>query len=376
MGPLEGVRIVEIAGIGPGPFCAMLLADLGAEVLRVERTGRAGAGGPGDVLSRGRRCIAVDLKRPEGRDTVLRLLERADGLLEGFRPGVMERLGLGPDVCLARNPRLVYGRMTGFGQTGPLAQAAGHDINYIALAGALHPIGRPGAPPTPPLNLVGDFGGGGLLLAFGMLAAIVERQRSGRGQVVDAAMVDGAATLMAVFHGAQQSGWWLETRGANMLDGGAHFYDAYECADGEFVSIGSIEPQFYAELLEKLGLSGESLPAQNDRSHWPELKLKLTALFKRKTRAEWCALMEGSDVCFAPVLSISEARRHPHNVARGSFVDIAGVAQPRPAPRFSRTNPELPRPPARVAEHTDEALADWGLSAAEIAGLRDAKAIE
>lgn len=376
MGPLAGMRIVEIAGIGPGPFCAMMLADMGAEVLRVERVARVAPGdASGDLLARGRRCIAVDLKRPEGVATVLRLVERADGLLEGFRPGVMERLGLGPDVCLARNPGLVYGRMTGFGQTGPLAHAAGHDINYIALAGALEPIGRRGEPPVPPLNLVGDFGGGGLVLAFGMVCALLERVRSGQGQVVDAAMVDGAATLMTVFHAAQQSGWWKEERGTNMLDTGAHFYEVYETADGKFVSIGSIEPQFYAELLERTGLADAGLPPQLDRAHWPELKERMRAVFRSKTRDEWCARMEGSDVCFAPVLSISEARRHPHNVARGSFVTVNGFEQPRPSPRFSRTDSGIARPPARVGEHTDEALADWGFTSSELALLREQKAI-
>ncbi|HKC51102.1 MAG TPA: CaiB/BaiF CoA-transferase family protein [Myxococcota bacterium] len=376
MGPLAGLRIVEIAGIGPGPYCAMLLADMGAEVLRVERPAKLGAGDARfDLLSRGRRCIAVDLKQPAGVETVLRLVERADGLTEGFRPGVMERLGLGPDVCLARNPRLVYGRMTGFGQSGPLAQAAGHDINYIALAGALGPIGRRGAAPTPPLNLVADFGGGGLLLAFGMTCALLERARSGVGQVVDAAMVDGAAALMTVFHGAQQSGFWSEERGTNLLDSGSHFYDAYETADGEFVSIGAIEPQFYAELLKRIGVDADSLPAQLDRARWPEAKETLARLFKTRTRAEWCALLEGSDACFAPVLSMSEARRHPHNVARGAFVEVSGVAQPRPAPRFSRTDSEIQRPPARVGEHTDEALGDWGFSARELEELRERKAI-
>ncbi|HTO70835.1 MAG TPA: CaiB/BaiF CoA-transferase family protein [Myxococcota bacterium] len=376
MGPLAGIRILEIAGIGPGPYCAMVLADMGAEVLRVERAANAAPGDARfDLLSRGRRSIAVDLKRAEGVAAVLRLCERADGLLEGFRPGVMERLGLGPDVCLARNPRLVYGRMTGFGQTGPLAQAAGHDINYIALAGALAPLGRRGAPPTPPLNLVGDFGGGGLLLAFGMTCALLERVKSGRGQVVDAAMVDGAAALMTVFHGAQQSGFWKEERGANMLDTGSHFYDAYETSDGEFVAIGAIEPQFYAELLNRIGVDPKSLPPQMDRARWPEAKDALAKVFRTKTRAEWCALLEGSDACFAPVLSMSEARRHPHNVARGAFVDVAGVAQPRPAPRFSRTDSEVSRPPARPGEHTDEALRDWGFDPREIAALREQKAI-
>ena len=376
MGPLAGLRIVEIAGIGPGPYCAMLLADMGAEVLRIERPAKLGPGDARfDLLSRGRRCAAIDLKRPEGVAAVLRLVERADGLLEGFRPGVMERLGLGPDECLARNPRLVYGRMTGFGQSGPLAQAAGHDINYIALAGALAPIGRRGAAPTPPLNLVGDFGGGGLLLAFGMTCALLERVRSGKGQVVDAAMVDGAAALMTVFHGAQQSGFWSDERGTNLLDTGSHFYDAYETADGQYVSIGAIEPQFYAELLKRIGVEAESLPAQLDRARWPEAKETLARLFKTRTRAEWCRLLEGSDACFAPVLSMAEARRHPHNVARGTFVEVGGVEQPRPAPRFSRTDAAIQRPPARVGEHTDEALGDWGFSAAEITALRERRGI-
>ncbi|HTO53005.1 MAG TPA: CaiB/BaiF CoA-transferase family protein [Myxococcota bacterium] len=370
MGPLSGLRIVEIAGIGPGPYCAMVLSDMGAEVLRVERPAKTPPGDARfDLLSRGRRCITLDLKKPAGVAAVLRLVERADALLEGFRPGVMERLGLGPDVCLARNPRLVYGRMTGFGQSGPLAQAAGHDINYIALAGALDPIGRRGAPPTPPLNLVGDFGGGGLLLAFGVTCALLERQRSGKGQVVDAAMVDGAAALMTVFHGAQQAGWWQEQRGTNMLDSGSHFYDTYETSDGKFVAIGAIEPQFYAELLKRVGLDADALPAQLDRTRWPEAKESLARLFKTKTRDEWCAVLEGTDACFAPVLSMSEARRHPHNLARQAFVEVAGVAQPRPAPRFSRTDSGVQRPPARVGEHTEEALRDWGFSADEIRSL-------
>jgi alpha-methylacyl-CoA racemase len=370
------MRIVEIAGIGPGPFCAMMLSDMGAEVLRVDRVANIAPGSAsGELLARGRRCIAVDLKKPEGIETVLRLVERADGLLEGFRPGVMERLGLGPDVCLARNPRLVYGRMTGFGQTGPMARAAGHDINYIALAGALDPIGRHGQPPSPPLNLVGDFGGGGLMLAFGMVCALLERVRSGKGQVVDAAMVDGAATLMTILHSAQQAGWWKEERGTNLLDSGAHFYDVYETADGKYVSIGSIEPQFYAELLKLTGLDAAEFGPQMDRARWPQLAEKLRAVFKKKTRAQWCEIMEGSDVCFAPVLSISEARRHPHNVERGTFVEVDGFEQPRPAPRFSRTDSAIQRPPARVGEHTDEALSDWGFSAAELEKLRGVKAI-
>ncbi len=378
MGPLEGLRILEIAGIGPGPFAAMMLSDMGAEVLRVDRlqpSGIASGQTPAfDILSRGRRSAAVDLKHPDGVALLLDLVEQADALIEGFRPGVMERLGLGPEPCLARNPRLVYGRMTGWGQEGPLAQAAGHDINYIALAGALEPIGRQGQAPVPPLNLVGDFGGGGLMLAYGIVCALLERARSGEGQVVDAAMVDGAAALMAVFYGAQQSGFWTE-RGTNMLDTGAHFYDVYETADGKYVSIGSIEAQFYAELLERLGIDPAELPAQMDKTHWSELKERVAKLFKTRTRDEWCERMEGSDVCFAPVLSLAEAPEHPHNLARGTFVELAGTKQPGPAPRFSRTRAEIARPPARPGEHTDEALADWGIDAARIARLREAAAI-
>jgi alpha-methylacyl-CoA racemase len=378
-GPLAGVKVIELAGIGPGPFCGMMLSDMGAEVLRIDRAGSVMASIPdgprADLLGRGRRSVGVDLKRPEGVETVLRLVERADVLYEGFRPGVTERLGLGPDVCLARNPRLIYGRMTGWGQDGPLAQAAGHDINYIALTGALHSIGRKGEKPVPPLNLVGDFGGGGLILAFGIACALVERDRSGQGQVVDAAMVDGAAALMAIIYGAQQSGWWKDERGVNMLDSGAHFYDTYETLDGKYVSVGSIEPQFYALLVKLAGLEADDLPAQNDRSQWPEMTQRLEAIFKTRTRDEWCEIMEGSDVCFAPVLTLSEAPTHPHAVARDAFKRVSGVTQPGPAPRFSRTTAELDRPPAYPGEHTDEALADWGFSAEDIRGLRDAKAL-
>jgi alpha-methylacyl-CoA racemase len=377
MGPLQGIRLLEIAGIGPGPYCAMVLADMGAEVVRVVRPGPGQFGGrpSHDLLSRGRRSICVDLKRPEGVDTILRLCERSDGLFEGFRPGVMERLGLGPDVCLTRNPRLVYGRMTGFGQEGPLAEAAGHDINYIALAGVLAHIGRAGQPPTPPINLIGDFGGGGLLLAFGIVCALLERVRSGKGQVVDAAMVDGAAALMTIFHGAQQSGFWKDAVGTNMLDSGAPFYDAYETADGKYVAIGAIEPQFYAELLARLGLDGEELPGQNDPVGWPVLRERLRALFRTRTRDAWCELLEGSDACFAPVLTMAEAREHPHARARGSFVEVAGVGQPRPAPRFSRTDSAIAGPPVAPGANTDEVLREWGFADAEIANLRDAKAI-
>ncbi|MCP4003234.1 MAG: CoA transferase [bacterium] len=378
MGPLSGIKVVELAGIGPGPFCAMMLADMGAEVLRVDRAqnvrGNSGQR-PSDPLLRGRRSIGVDLKNPEGVETVLRLIESADALIEGFRPGVMERLGLGPDVCRARNPKLVYGRMTGWGQDGPMAQAAGHDINYIALAGALDPIGRAGERPIPPLNLVGDFGGGGMLLAFGMLAALVERQTSNQGQVVDAAMVDGAAVLMSMFHGMRHLGFWHDERGTNLLDTGAHFYDAYETQDGKYISLGSIEPQFYAELLKLSGLEGEELPAQMDRTQWPVMKQRVEALIKTKTRDQWCEIMEGSDVCFAPVLGLGEAPEHPHNVHRKTFIKVDGVPQAAPAPRFDRTTPETPVPPAHTGEHTDQVLADWGFAAGDIAKLREAKAV-
>jgi alpha-methylacyl-CoA racemase len=380
MGPLHGTKMIEIAGIGPGPFAAMMLADMGAEVLRVERPGggtlaRYWQNPATDLLNRGRRCVCIDLKHPDGVALVLDLVERADALFEGFRPGVMERLGLAPAICLERNPRLVYGRMTGWGQDGPLAQAAGHDINYVALAGALDPIGRCGQPPTPPLNLVGDFGGGGMMLAFGMVCALLESRRSGRGQVVDAAIVDGAAALMAVFYGVHQAGFAMGERGTNVLDSGSHFYDAYETADGKYISIGCFEPQFYAELIQRLGLAAEDLPGQMDQASWPGLKERFTTIFKSKTRREWCEILEGTDVCFAPVLSIAEAPEHPHNEARGTFVEVAGVVQPRPAPRFSRTPAAIQRPPARPGEHTEEALRDWGVSSDRIAALKNAGAI-
>jgi alpha-methylacyl-CoA racemase len=379
MGPLTGVKIVEIAGIGPGPFCAMMLADMGADVIRVDRAGSVRGGDPsvppGDLINRGRRSIGVDLKSPEGVETVLRLVEQSDGLIEGFRPGVAERLGIGPDDCLARNPALAYGRMTGWGQEGPYAPTAGHDINYIALAGALESMGRQGEAPVPPLNLVGDFGGGGMYLAFGLVCAILEAKGSGQGQVVDAAMVDGAASLMTFFHGFRAMGIWNDERGTNLLDTGAHFYDVYECADGKFVSIGSIEPQFYAELRDKLGLDDPKWDGQMSRSEWPALKEELSAIFATKTRDEWCDLIEGSDVCFAPVLSMEEAPHHPHNVARGTFTEVAGITQPGPAPRFSRTEATIERPPPHAGQHTDEVLADFGFSADELATLRDAGAI-
>jgi alpha-methylacyl-CoA racemase len=365
-GPLSGVRILEIAGIGPGPFAAMVLADMGAEVIRVDRAQSVRSGAPpsGDLLNRGRRSIGLDLKHPEGRAALLDLVAGADALIEGFRPGVMERLGLGPDDCLARNPGLVYGRMTGWGQSGPYAPAAGHDINYIALAGCLAHIGRADEAPVPPLNLVGDFGGGGMFLAFGVVCALLERHRSGAGQVVDAAMVDGTAILMTMFHSFVASGFFDATRrGVNMLDTGAPYYDVYECADGQYVSVGSIEPQFYAELLRITGLADDPLfSAQNDTDRFADQRERLTKVFLGRTRAEWCELMEGSDVCFAPVLTIHEAAQHPHNVERATFVEVAGVVQPAPAPRFSRTAPEAPRRAAAAGEHTRSVLAEWGFS--------------
>lgn len=378
-GPLAGVKIIELAGIGPGPFCAMMLADMGADVIRVDRADRATGGDPAappaDLLNRGRRSIAVDLKSADGVEAVLSLLESADALIEGFRPGVMERLGLGPDIALARNPRLVYGRMTGWGQDGPYAPTAGHDINYIALAGALEPIGRRGQGPVPPLNLVGDFGGGGMLLAYGLVCGILSARSTGEGQVIDAAMVDGAAVLMTMFHAFRAMGMWNEERGTNLLDTGAHFYDVYETADGKYVSIGSIEPQFYAELLRLTGLEGEELPWQHDRSEWPALKERFAGIFKTKTRDEWCEIMEGTDVCFAPVLSLAEAPEHPHNGHRGTFVEVAGVVQPAPAPRFSATPAPPPKPPAHAGQHTDEVLEEWGFDPDRIAKLREAGAI-
>ncbi|MDZ7678196.1 MAG: CaiB/BaiF CoA-transferase family protein [Acidimicrobiales bacterium] len=380
MGPLSGVKIVEVAGIGPGPFCAMMLSDMGAEVIRVDRAGSVRGGDPdappADVLNRGRRSIGIDLKQPDGLATLLELVEGADALIEGFRPGVAERLGLGPDDCWARNPRLVYGRMTGWGQSGPYAHTAGHDINYIALAGALDAIGRAGGPPVPPLNLVGDFGGGGMMLAFGVVCALLEASRSGEGQVVDAAMVDGAAVLMTMFHAFSAMGIWHEERGTNTLDTGAHFYDVYETADAKYVSIGSIEPQFYSELLRLTGLTDEAdFAAQMDRGRWPALKERLAEVFRTKTRDEWCEIMEGTDVCFAPVLSLSEAPQHPHNVERQTFVEIAGVTQPGPAPRFTRTEAEIQGPPAHAGQHTDEVLAAAGFDAARIAELRESGAV-
>jgi alpha-methylacyl-CoA racemase len=367
-GPLTGVRIVEFAGIGPGPFCGMLLSDLGADVVRIDRKGTGRGGAPSDVTSRGRRSVALDLKDPAAVETCLKLMEKADGIIEGFRPGVMERLGLGPEVALKRNPKLVFGRMTGWGQTGPWASAAGHDMNYIAITGALHAIGTEDKP-VPPLNLVGDFGGGALYLAFGLLAGVIQARETGKGQVVDCAMSDGAASLMAMFYGFKASGMWKEERRANLLDGGAHFYDTYRCKDGRWVSIGSIEPQFYALLLEKTGASDPEFARQMDRSAWPSLREKLAALIATRTRDQWAEIMGGTDVCFAPVLDLDEAPKHPHNAARETFVEVAGVTQPAPAPRFSATPGRIQGPPPAIGAHTREALLDWGLSAADVDSL-------
>jgi alpha-methylacyl-CoA racemase len=374
-GPLTSLKVVEFAGIGPGPFCGMLLSDLGADVIRIDRKGGRG-GAPTDVTSRGRRSVALDLKSPAAIEACLKLIEEADAVFEGFRPGVMERLGLGPDVALKRNPKLVYGRMTGWGQTGPYAHAAGHDMNYIAITGALHAIGTEDKP-VPPLNLVGDFGGGALYLAFGLLAGVISARQSGKGQVIDCAMSDGAASLMAMFYGFKASGMWKDgQRRANMLDGGAHFYDTYQCADGRWVSIGSIEPQFYALLLEKTGVTDPDFQRQHDRDAWPQLHDKLAAIIATKTRDEWTAIMGGTDVCFAPVLTLDEAPKHPHNAARQTFVEVAGVAQPAPAPRFSETPGAIQGPPPRIGAHDREALTDWGFTAADLDQLARAGALD
>jgi alpha-methylacyl-CoA racemase len=379
MGPLKGLTIIEIAGIGPGPFAAMSLADMGAEVIRVERPGGsvfAAAHNPKlDFLNRNKRCISINLKDPAGAETVLTLIEQADALLEGNRPGVMERLGLGPDVCLARNPALVYGRMTGWGQEGPMAREAGHDINYIALSGALHPIGRAGEKPAIPLNLVGDFGGGGLMLAYGMVCALLEAKSSGEGQVVDAAMIDGAATLMASTFAANQVGFWTDERGTNLLDSGAHFYEVYETADSKYISLGSIEPQFYAALLEKLGDDAKHFEQQFDAANWPAMKEKMSAIIKRRTRDEWDQVFAGANACYAPVLAMGEVRHHPHHRARGTFIDDGEVWQPAPAPRFSRTKAEISRGAATVGEHSTEILREFGFSDAQVAVLLESGAI-
>ena len=372
MGPLGGVRVVEIASLAPAPFGCMILSDLGADVLRVDRLEDAGsllpAGGP---LDRGRRSIRLNLRDDAGVDILLRLVGQADVLVEGFRPGVAERLGFGPEVCAQRNPRLVYARMTGWGQAGPLAQTAGHDIDYLAVAGTLHPIGRAGERPVPPLNLVGDFGGGGMLLALGILAALLERQRSGRGQVVDAAMVDGSALLAAFIHGLHAAGAWRDERGVNLLDGGAPFYDTYETADGRHMAVGALEGKFYAALLAGLGLTGAGLPAQYDPAAWPVLRARFTEAFATRTQAEWTAVFDGTDACVAPVLGLGEAPAHPHNAARGTFTEVGGMTQPAPAPRFSRTPAGPPRPAAAPGRDTAAVLAELGLTDSEVASLRE-----
>ncbi len=378
-GPLDGVRIIELAGIGPSPFAGMMLADAGADIVRIDRSDKAiypPRNEPHvDLLNRGRRSVAVDLKHPDGVDLVLRLVERADALTEGFRPGVAERLGLGPDVCLSRNPRLVYARMTGWGQDGPWATTAGHDIDYISLAGALEPIGRAGDRPVPPLNLVGDFGGGGMMLAFGVAAALVSVQRTGKGQVIDAAMVDGAAALMTMTYTLRAAGIWKDVRGTNMLDTGAPFYEVYETSDGGYMGVGAIEPQFYAELLRLLGFKPDELPDQMDRQAWPEMKERFAEVFATRSRDEWEEIFTGTDACVAPVLSPGEAPEHPHMRARGTFTEVAGVVQPAPAPRFMGTPGAIRHPPPNPGQDGDDALLDWGLAPGDIDGLRASGAI-
>jgi alpha-methylacyl-CoA racemase len=378
-GPLSGVKVLEIAGIGPGPFCGMLLADMGADVLRIDRLEAIDLGLPQseqfEVMARGRRSVALDLKSPDAVLVALDLIERADVLIEGFRPGVMERLGLGPDSCLQRNPALIYGRITGWGQHGPLAHGAGHDINYIAVSGALHAIGRRGQSPVPPLNLVGDFGGGAMYLAFGIACALFETRKSGEGQVIDAAMSEGACHLMGLFYGRLAAGLWEDARGVNAIDGGAPWYDTYETADGKYVAVGAIEGRFYAELINRLGLADAGLPGQHERARWPELRAAIAAAFRGKTRDQWCVEMEGSDACFAPVLSLTEAPGHAHNRARGAFVEVGGVVQPAPAPRYSRTPGAIARGAPRRGGGGAQALADWGFHPQQIAAFRAAGAV-
>ena len=379
MGPLSGKRIIEIAGIGPGPFCAMLLSDLGAEVIRVDRASTVADELPDlpslDLLNRGRRSIGINLKDPNGVETVLKLIESSDALIEGFRPGVAERLGIGPEDCLTRNPKLIYGRMTGWGQYGSYSSMAGHDINYIALSGVLGMIGRKDEKPVPPVNLIGDFGGGGMILALGVCAALVEVASSGKGQVIDAAMTDGSALLATMVHSFKAMGIWGD-RATNLLDTGAPFYDVFECSDGKFISIGSIEPQFYSELLRITGLDQQENPKQMDRQSWDEMKSKIASAIKSKSREEWENLMEGTDVCFAPVLTIDEAYDHPHNLERNTFIEVAGVKQPAPAPRFSRTPASITSPPPHPGEHTEEILLDSGYTISEISSLREQNVIK
>ena len=378
MGPLNGLRIIELASIGPGPMCAMLLADLGADVVRIDRTEPSGLGvameARFNVNGRNRRSVALDLKSLAGRDAVLRLIDTADMLIEGFRPGVAERLGLGPTDCHARNPALIYGRMTGFGQTGPLSAAAGHDLNYIALTGVLDAIGPAGGKPVPPLNLVGDYGGGALYLALGLLAALHERKTSGLGQVVDAAMDDGAASLASIFYGLSASGAWDRPRGENLLDGGAPFYATYETADARFVALGALEPKFFAELAQRIGLDTRFVKRQYDRTLWPEMREAIGQIMKTRTRDKWCAALEGTDACFAPVLAIAEAPLHAHAASRAAFITLDGVVQPAPAPRFGRSAPDMPRPAPQVGQHTVEVLSEAGFTAAEIDALGAAAA--
>jgi alpha-methylacyl-CoA racemase len=373
MGPLQGIRIIEIAGIGPGPFCGMLLADLGADVVLVDRKGGSlpfESRPTLDITRRGKRSIAVDLKRPGAAETVLRLIARADGLIEGFRPGVMERLGLGPEICLARNPRLVYGRLTGWGQTGPLSHAAGHDINYVALSGVLYHGGHRDSAPAVPPTVVGDIGGGAMFMALGLVSGILRARETGQGQVIDGAITDGCAVMSTLVQTLRLQRLWADRRQSNVLDGGAFWYDTYECADGEWISVGALEPQFYHLLIEKCGLAGQEFDgAQFDVARWPELNKRFAALFRSKTRPEWCELLEGTDVCFAPVLSLAEAQGHPHNVARKAYVDVAGVRQPAPAPRFSATPAEIRSPPAEIGADAAQLLDEAGFSADEIAAL-------
>ena len=370
MGPLKGLQIIEMAGIGPAPFCGMVLSDLGANVIRVDRVTSAGSVSRQEASNRGKKSIAVDLKTTKGIEVVLNLVEASDALFEGFRPGVMEKLGLGPDVCLQKNKKIVFGRMTGWGQEGPLAFAAGHDINYISLSGVLATIGRPGSPPVPPLNLIGDYGGGGMLLALGLVAALFETKSSGKGQVIDAAMVDGSALLMTMIYTMRGMGLWKDSLGSNFLDGGAHFYDTYECKDGKYISIASIEPKFYQLLREITPLEDSIFDDQLSRESWPEQKKALKEIFLKKIQQEWCDLMEGTDICFAPVLNMAEAPEHPHNKARDTFIELEGIVQPAPAPRFSRTTPEAHPAPAYVGEHTEEVLKSIGMQDSDIEDLK------
>jgi len=381
-GPLKGIRVIEMVGIGPCPFAAMMLADMGAEVIRIDRKLAPGAVNPlpimgtrFDVLARGRRSLAVDLKSPASAALVLDLVEQADVLVEGFRPGVMEKLGLGPEACLARNARLVYGRVTGWGQDGPLAKAAGHDINYLGLTGLMPSMGRPDSPPPPPLNLVGDFGAGGMMAGFGVVCGLLEARNSGKGQVVDVAMLDGGSLLGAMIYGLHAAGGWSPRRGENWIDGGAPYYDSYECSDGKLICIGPLEPHFYALLLKLCDIRDPRLQQQGEVKDWPELKGKVAAIFRAKTRDEWCALLEGTDACFAPVLDLDEAPRHVHNLARANFVEVEGVMQPAPAPRFSRTAGAVSAPPAHAGQHSREILSDWGFAAERIADLAQANVI-